>query len=141
VIVLVRARVLKAFPVIRERYLRDDVSCGIEKCRECVTTPGLHLPFSGAVDHKLFPNGHFVLPDTNVFLAQVCPLQHADTASLKFILQMDLMESSYFKTPIILLQTVLEEVRHRSLPLYNRLKALMKLDEKRTWMFYNEFRS
>jgi len=54
---------------------------------------------------------------------------------------MDLIESSYFKTPIILLQTVLEEVRHRSLPLYNRLKALMKSDEKRTWMFYNEFRS
>jgi exosome complex exonuclease DIS3/RRP44 len=56
---------------------------------------------------------------------------------------MDVMESNYFTAPIILLQTVLEEVRHRSLPLYNRLKVLMKLDdsEKRTWMFYNEFRS
>lgn len=54
---------------------------------------------------------------------------------------MDLMESSLFTSPIILLQTVLEEVRHRSLPLYNRLKALVKLDEKRTWVFYNEFRS
>ncbi len=30
---------------------------------------------------------------------------------------MDLMESNLFKVPIILLQTVLEEVRHRSLPL------------------------
>jgi exosome complex exonuclease DIS3/RRP44 len=58
-----------------------------------------------------------------------------------FPLQMDVIESSYFKTPIILLQTVLEEVRHRSLPLFNRLKALMKMDEKRTWIFYNEFRS
>ncbi|KAI0303388.1 RNB-domain-containing protein [Multifurca ochricompacta] len=113
----------KVIKVVRERYLRDDVSCGIEKCRECASTLESHLPFSGAVDHKLFPNGHFVLPDTNVFLAQ-----------------MDLMESSFFRSPIILLQTVLEEVRHRSLPLYNRLKALMKLDEKRTWMFYNEFR-
>ena len=54
---------------------------------------------------------------------------------------MDVIESSHFKTPIILLQTVLEEVRHRSLPLFNRLKALMKMDEKRTWIFYNEFRS
>ena len=131
----------KLFPVIRERYLRDDVSCGIEKCRECTSTPLLHLPFSGAVDHRLFPNGHFVLPDTNVFLAQVRPSQHGETVWLDFILQMDLMESKYFNVPIILLQTVLEEVRHRSLPLYNRLKALMKLDEKRTWMFYNEFRS
>jgi exosome complex exonuclease DIS3/RRP44 len=57
--------------VIRERYLRDDVSCGIEKCRECTSTPGSCLPFGGAVDHKQFTNGHFVLPDTNVFLAQV----------------------------------------------------------------------
>ncbi|KAI9457768.1 RNB-domain-containing protein [Lactarius psammicola] len=114
----------KVVKIIRERYLRDDVSCGIEKCRECISSPLLHLPFGGAVDHKQFPQGHFVLPDTNVFLAQ-----------------MDVIESSHFKTPIILLQTVLEEVRHRSLPLFNRLKALMKMDEKRTWIFYNEFRS
>ncbi|KAI0282541.1 hypothetical protein BGY98DRAFT_954568 [Russula aff. rugulosa BPL654] len=114
----------KVIKVIRERYLRDDVSCGIEMCRECISSPGPRLPFSGAGDHKLFPNGHFVLPDTNVFLSQ-----------------MDLMESNYFTTPIILLQTVLEEVRHRSLPLFNRLKALMKSDDNCTWMFYNEFRS
>lgn len=54
---------------------------------------------------------------------------------------MDLIESSLFTPPIILLQTVLEEVRHRSLPLYNRLKALVKADDKQTWIFYNEFRS
>lgn len=54
---------------------------------------------------------------------------------------MDLMESTLFAPPIILLQTVLEEVRHRSLPLYNRLKALAKSDEKRVWVFYNEYRS
>jgi exosome complex exonuclease DIS3/RRP44 len=54
---------------------------------------------------------------------------------------MDLMESHLFKTPVIVLQTVLEEVRHRSLPLYNRLKALVKMDDKHTWVFYNEFRS
>ena len=54
---------------------------------------------------------------------------------------MDLIESDLFTPPIILLQTVIEEVRHRSLPLYNRLKALIKADDKRTWVFYNEFRS
>ena len=62
------------FLVIRERYLRDDVACGIEKCRECNSSPTLYLPFGGAVDHKVFSQGHFVLPDTNVFLAQVCLL-------------------------------------------------------------------
>lgn len=132
------------FLVIRERYLRDDVSCGIEKCRECNSPPTLYLPFGGAVDHKAFSQGHFVLPDTNVFLSQVC-LSHRRRRIIwvnrNFPLQMDVIESSHFKTPIILLQTVLEEVRHRSLPLFNRLKALMKMDEKRTWIFYNEFRS
>ena len=58
--------------VIRERYLRDDVSCGIESCRECATSVDTALPVNGTLDHKLFPNGHFILPDTNVFLAQVC---------------------------------------------------------------------
>jgi len=72
-------------PVIRERYLRDDVSCGIEKCRECTSTPGSCLPFSGAI-HKQFPNGHFVLPDTNVFLAQVCSLHYEETPLREFIL-------------------------------------------------------
>ena len=55
--------------------------------------------------------------------------------------QMDLMESSHFTTPIVLLQTVMEEVRHRSLPLFNRLRALVKADDKRVWVFYNEYRS
>ena len=110
--------------VLRERYLRDDVGCGIESCRMCPTTTEEILPSSGEPKHKLFPNGHFVLPDTNVFLAQ-----------------MDLIESSLFAPPIILLQTVIEEVRHRSLPLYNRLKAIMKAEEKRVWVFYNEYRS
>lgn len=53
--------------------------------------------------------------------------------------QMDLIESQLFTSPMILLQTVMEEVRHRSLPLYNRLKALTKLDEKKMWTFYNEY--
>jgi exosome complex exonuclease DIS3/RRP44 len=110
--------------VLRERYLRDDVGCGIEGCGICPSTTEETLPPSGDLQHKVFPKGHFILPDTNVFLAQ-----------------MDLMESHLFTPPIILLQTVIEEVRHRSLPLYNRLKAVVKTEEKRVWIFYNEYRS
>lgn len=55
--------------------------------------------------------------------------------------QMDLIESNHFTTPIIVLQTVMEEVRHRSLPLYSRLKALITAGEQKVWVFYNEFRS
>ena len=53
---------------------------------------------------------------------------------------MDLMEASQLNAPVILLQTVLEEVRHRSLPLYNRLRALVKAEDKQFWVYYNEFR-
>ncbi|KAJ3733858.1 hypothetical protein DFJ43DRAFT_1067052 [Lentinula guzmanii] len=114
----------KVVKVLRERYLRDDVACGIQGCRECSTEIPEPLPFSGSFEHQLYPNGHYLLPDTNVFLAQ-----------------MDLIESSLFTPPIILLQTVIEEVRHRSLPLYNRLKALTKSEDKSIWIFYNEYRS
>ncbi|KAJ6519275.1 hypothetical protein C8R45DRAFT_16821, partial [Mycena sanguinolenta] len=114
----------KVIKVLRERYLRDDIGCGIQNCSACENPPTDSLPFSGDAHHKSFPEGHFVLPDTNVFLSQ-----------------MDLMESALFKPPIILLQTVMEEVRHRSIPLYNRLKALVRMDDKRVWVFYNEYRS
>ena len=127
--------------VLRERYLRDDVGCGIERCRACLASSGDVLPFLGDRRHPLFPNGHFVLPDTNVFLSQVSLIEPVLLALPNFSLQMDLMESTLFTPPIILLQTVLEEVRHRSLPLYNRVKALAKMDDKRVWVFYNEYRS
>ncbi|EIW76973.1 RNB-domain-containing protein [Coniophora puteana RWD-64-598 SS2] len=114
----------KVIKVLRERYLREDVYCGITGCRTCTTAEGEGLPHSGERDHKAFPKGHYVLPDTNVFLSQ-----------------MDLIESPLFTPPIIVLQTVMEEVRHLSLPLYNRLKALIKTDDKDVWVFYNEYRS
>ncbi|KIN93475.1 hypothetical protein M404DRAFT_17294 [Pisolithus tinctorius Marx 270] len=113
----------KVIKIIRERYLRDDIYCGIIGCRLCTNGTTAVLPTSGDTTHKDFPCGHFILPDTNIFLTQ-----------------MDLFESNQFAFPVILLQTVMEEVRHRSLPLYNRLKALVKSDDKQVWVFYNEFR-
>jgi exosome complex exonuclease DIS3/RRP44 len=53
---------------------------------------------------------------------------------------MDLLETPAFKA-IILLQTVLEELRNRSLPLYNRLRAMSKAEEKRIYIFHNDFRA
>ncbi|KAF9456707.1 RNB-domain-containing protein [Collybia nuda] len=114
----------KVIKVLRERYLRDDVGCGVQNCSTCPGSSDDVLPAYGDTRHQSYPDGHFILPDTNVFLSQ-----------------MDLVESNLFTPPIILLQTVIEEVRHRSLPLYNRLKALIKTDGKRIWVFYNEYRS
>lgn len=53
---------------------------------------------------------------------------------------MDLFEQGSAFFDVIVLQTVLEELRNRSLPLYNRLISLTKSQEKRFYVFFNEFR-
>lgn len=53
---------------------------------------------------------------------------------------MDLFEHTGAFYDIIILQTVLEELKNQSLPLYNRLLSLIKTDEKRFYLFFNEFR-
>ncbi len=53
---------------------------------------------------------------------------------------LDLFEQGTAFFDVIILQTVLEELRNRSLPLYNRLVALTKSEDKRFYVFFNEFR-
>lgn len=53
---------------------------------------------------------------------------------------MDLFEVESAFHDVIVLQTVLEEVKNRSLPLYHRLIALTKNEGKRFYVFFNEFR-
>lgn len=72
---------------------------------------------------KKFPQGHYLMPDTNALLNA-----------------MDLFEESSSFYDVIILQTVLEELRNRSLPLYNRLLALTKSEDKRFYVFFNDFR-
>jgi exosome complex exonuclease DIS3/RRP44 len=125
--------------VLRERYLRDDIDSGI---RGISTNENAPLPPRGDLSHTLFPHGHFIILDTNVVLHQV--LKAAAQSSMQNLLtmsgaKMDLLESELFSPPLIVLQTVIEEVRHRSLPLFNRLKALSKTDGKSVWIFHNEF--
>ena len=72
---------------------------------------------------RAFPNGHYLVPDTNALLNGL-----------------DLFEQSTAFYDVIVLQTVLEELRNRSLPLYNRLIGLTRSEEKRFYVFFNEFR-
>jgi len=51
----------------------------------------------------------------------------------------DVLETQSF-TGIILLQTVLDELRNRSLPLYNRMRTMAKGQNKRLYIFHNDFR-
>ena len=72
---------------------------------------------------KSFPAGHYLVPDTNALLNG-----------------MDLFEYDSAFYDVIVLQTVLEELRNRSLPLYNRLLSLTRSEEKHFYVFFNDFR-
>lgn len=72
---------------------------------------------------KAFPQGHYLVPDTNALLNAF-----------------DLFELNSAFYDVIILQTVLEELRNRSLPLYNRLIGLTKSEDKRFYVFFNDFR-
>ena len=72
---------------------------------------------------KSFPTGHYLVPDTNALLNG-----------------MDLFEQKSAFYDVITLQTVLEELRNRSLPLYNRLISLTKSEDKHFYVFFNDFR-
>ncbi|KAL9116336.1 MAG: hypothetical protein Q9187_007142 [Circinaria calcarea] len=117
--------------IVRELYLRQDIPCSSRLCTACLSNApadanGNVSPFvlserpSGV---KAFPNGHYLVPDTNAFL-----------------LAMDLFEQTSAFYDVIVLQTVLEELRNRSLPLYNRLIGLTRSEHKRFYAFFNEFR-
>lgn len=72
---------------------------------------------------KNFPANHYLVPDTNALLNG-----------------MDLFEQKSGFYDVIILQTVLEELKNRSLPLYNRAIALTKSEDKHFYVFFNEFR-
>lgn len=63
------------------------------------------------------------MPDTNAFLTGI-----------------DLFEVEGAFQDVVVLQTVLEEVKNRSLPLYHRLISLTKNEDKRFYVFFNDFR-
>jgi exosome complex exonuclease DIS3/RRP44 len=72
---------------------------------------------------EAYPQGHYLVPDTNVLLNAL-----------------DLFEQTSAFYDVIILQTVLEELQNRSLPLYNRLIGLTKSEDKRFYVFFNDFR-
>ncbi|KAI4164784.1 MAG: hypothetical protein LQ342_001759 [Letrouitia transgressa] len=121
----------KVQKIVRELYLRQDIPCSSKLCSVClINAPqdadGNAVPFvlsERPVGNKSFPKGHYLIPDTNALLNG-----------------MDLFEQKSAFYDVIILQTVLEELKNRSLPLYNRLIALTRSEEKHFYVFFNEFR-
>ncbi|PHH63807.1 hypothetical protein CDD81_5464 [Ophiocordyceps australis] len=121
----------KVQKVVQEVYLRTDIPCSSRLCKQCLdnapkNAAGQSLPFvlsERPAGTKRLPQGHYLVPDTNALLNG-----------------MDLFEQKDAFLDVIILQTVLEELRNRSLPLYNRLLGLIKSQEKRFHVFFNDFR-
>ncbi|PHH67546.1 hypothetical protein CDD82_1372 [Ophiocordyceps australis] len=120
----------KVQKIVQEVYLRTDIPCSSRLCKSCLknapkNAAGQSLPFvlsEKPAGTKTLPQGHYLVPDTNALLNG-----------------MDLFEQKCAFFDVIILQTVLEELRNRSLPLYNRLLGLTKSQEKRFYVFFNDF--
>uniref|UniRef100_A0A1A8JAN1 Exosome complex exonuclease RRP44 n=2 Tax=Nothobranchius kuhntae TaxID=321403 RepID=A0A1A8JAN1_NOTKU len=105
--------------VVREHYLRDDIWCGSETCTECKQDSPV-LQNDACVESNLCSYPHYLVPDTNVVLHQI-----------------DVLENPVIRN-VIILQTVLQEVRHRSAPVHKRLKDIIHEKEKHFYTFTNE---
>ncbi|XP_069614238.1 exosome complex exonuclease RRP44 [Ranitomeya imitator] len=105
--------------VVREHYLRDDITCGCHGCDECQQESPV-LQMEPVLQSALCESPHYILPDTNVLLHQV-----------------DILEDPVIQN-VILLQTVLQEVRSRSAPVYKRIRDMTNNPEKYFYTFTNE---
>ncbi len=122
----------KVIKVVREHYLRDDISCGVVDCAKCEqqendvqvqVQPRLPRPPPASPCPDLHRAPHLVVLDTNVVLDQIDVLE----------------ESKGGVENVVVLQTVLDEVRRRSLPVYKRLKDIVADSQRRSYfVFVNE---
>ncbi|XP_069960706.1 exosome complex exonuclease RRP44-like [Cherax quadricarinatus] len=108
--------------IVREHYLRDDVWCGLAGCGICKAEQPV-LEMVNSSNSTLVPLAHFILIDTNVALHQIDVL----------------CDDSI--TNVIVPQTVIGEVKHRSLPIYKRLRDLVETSSKKFYVFTNEHHS
>lgn len=107
--------------IVREHYLRDDITCGSEICEKCDNKSARPLQENPVNKSDVCKSPHYLIPDTNVVLHQI-----------------DVLEDSAIQN-VIILQTVLVEVRHRSAPGYKRLKDALYNPDKHFYTFCNEF--
>uniref|UniRef100_A0A673K7D6 Protein DIS3 homolog n=1 Tax=Sinocyclocheilus rhinocerous TaxID=307959 RepID=A0A673K7D6_9TELE len=105
--------------IVREHYLRDDIWCGSEVCKECKDEAPV-LQEHACIESNLCSYPHYLIPDTNVVLHQI-----------------DILEDPLIRN-VIILQIVLQEVRHRSAPVYKRIKDAIHEKEKHFYTFTNE---
>lgn len=127
-----RSRNGGASKIVREHYLRRDIPCLSKACKYCpkIVVPNAKddLPtFVLSETPQVLESGigkHYVVLDTNIVLQAI-----------------DLLENRNCFFDVIVPQTVLDEVRNQSYPVYTRLRTLCRDsdDIKRFAVYHNEF--
>ncbi|XP_045447025.1 exosome complex exonuclease RRP44 [Melitaea cinxia] len=113
-----RGNVLK---IVREHYLRDDLLCGSAACNVCPHKDDeLVLEANPESICGLFDYSHYLVLDTNVVLHQI-----------------DVLEEDALKN-VIILQTVLEEVKHQNTAIFQRLLEIIGNKKRKFYSFVNE---
>ncbi|KAJ2609274.1 exosome catalytic subunit dis3, partial [Coemansia sp. RSA 1285] len=125
---------------VKEHYLRDDIACGYEKCTNSVCEKARAeaeeqqgtgraagggwinpaAPLSSAPRNSVEWGPHYLVPDTNAFVNQI-----------------DILERPIINN-VVVLSTVLDELRGLSIAVYNRVRAIVKDAERRWFVFSNE---
>ena len=107
--------------VTREHYLRDDVGCGVVDCEMCKKMKSESVLDSTPESRStVCPFAHYLLPDTNVVLHQI-----------------DFLEDPAVEN-VIMLQIVLQEVKHQNPGIYKRLRDLITNKSRKFYVFPNE---
>ncbi|KAJ1886702.1 exosome catalytic subunit dis3, partial [Kickxella alabastrina] len=106
---------------VKEHYLRDDISCGHISCTHttCQEQPQKG-PLSSTPRNSTQWGPHYLVLDTNAFVNQI-----------------DILERPIIND-VIVLSTVLDELRGLSMPVYNRVRAVLRDQERRWFVFSNE---
>ncbi|XP_023023832.2 exosome complex exonuclease RRP44-like protein Dis3 [Leptinotarsa decemlineata] len=104
---------------VREHYIRDDIYCGIPICSKC-SFINSNLSRNHVNSCSLVNHNHYLILDTNIILDQ-----------------MDVLEEPVLGN-VIILHTVLKEVKHRSLPIYKRLHSIIENPTRHFYVFTND---
>jgi exosome complex exonuclease DIS3/RRP44 len=128
-----RGRVVRK---VRERYLRDDLSCSLAGCALCSAdddaSAATHV--LGTTKTLLAENpreGVYLLPSMKTVLLQMDALEFSTKKKKK-------ADASEVFADVIVLETVWEFVKRQDLGVYNRLRALLMNADRRFVVFANE---
>jgi exosome complex exonuclease DIS3/RRP44 len=120
-----RGRVIRK---VREHYLRDDLGCGT-LCHIGLQPLRIEELPAAPVTKSGMGDSIYLVLDTNVVLKQMDLLEHTVESNVV---------GAGPLSRCIILQTVLDEVKHQNLSIFNRLQSLLTSPERQHVMFPNE---